>query len=191
MMSSRGASFKRSFEQSRQICVVSDQGDLCGGSGEGTTMTGTEFARDAVILSGWKAIATHLRRNERTAMRWAQQRGMPVHRVPGGRHGPIYAVASEIAEWMASGRTEIVAVPAPRSTTAIEAAHETAELAPIADQRMRMVSSPGRLRRLLATAVTLIAGTAITTEVGMSHRDAQGTSHLPGNPETEPLSLRG
>lgn len=55
------------------------------------------------VLTGWKAIAGHLKRDERTAMRWASERGLPVRRVPGGKRGPVYARPEEIALWLASG----------------------------------------------------------------------------------------
>ena len=36
-------------------------------------------------LDSWKAIAGHLGRDVRTVLRWEKERGLPVHRVPGGR----------------------------------------------------------------------------------------------------------
>jgi hypothetical protein len=53
-------------------------------------------------LDSWKAIAEYLGRNVRTAMRWAEARGMPVHRVPGGKRGSVFAFAEEIDGWLAN-----------------------------------------------------------------------------------------
>ncbi|WP_343683425.1 tetratricopeptide repeat protein [Asticcacaulis sp.] len=40
-------------------------------------------------------------------MRWAQQRGLPVKRIPGGKVGTVYALAEELDAWAASqGRLE-------------------------------------------------------------------------------------
>lgn len=52
-------------------------------------------------LAGWKAIAAHFRRDERTVMRWAATRGMPVRRVPGqaGR-STVYADKSALDAWL-------------------------------------------------------------------------------------------
>lgn len=55
------------------------------------------------VLTGWKAIAAFLKRDQRTAMRWASERGLPIRRVPGGKRGSVYAVQAEIAEWLARG----------------------------------------------------------------------------------------
>lgn len=51
-------------------------------------------------LDSWKEIAAFLDRDERTAMRWAAQQGMPVHRVPGGRRGRVFASRQEISQWL-------------------------------------------------------------------------------------------
>jgi tetratricopeptide (TPR) repeat protein len=71
-------------------------------------------------LDGWKAIGNHLGRDRTTAMRWARERGLPVHRVPGGRQGTVYSLISELDNWMADGDVEhaadappAVAVPKP------------------------------------------------------------------------------
>lgn len=53
-------------------------------------------------LESWKAIADHLKRDERTAMRWAKL-GMPVHREPGLTRGRVYAYAKEIDAWIGTG----------------------------------------------------------------------------------------
>ena len=53
-------------------------------------------------LDGWKAIANYLGRERTTAIRWAKERGLPVHRVPGGRTGTIYALREELDHWLAS-----------------------------------------------------------------------------------------
>ena len=53
-------------------------------------------------LDGWKAIANFLGRERSTAIRWANERGLPVHRVPGGRTGTVYAIESELDAWLSS-----------------------------------------------------------------------------------------
>ncbi len=50
-------------------------------------------------LDGWKAIADHFQRNERTVMRWRKDRGLPVHSVP-GEYGSVYAYAGELDQWL-------------------------------------------------------------------------------------------
>jgi hypothetical protein len=51
-------------------------------------------------LDSWKTIAEYLDRNVRTVTRWADQRGLPVHRVPGGRRGAVFAFKEEIDAWL-------------------------------------------------------------------------------------------
>ena len=41
-------------------------------------------------LDSWKEIADYLKRDIRTAIRWGKHRGMPVHRVPGGKRQAVF-----------------------------------------------------------------------------------------------------
>ena len=51
-------------------------------------------------FDSWKQIAAYLNRNLRTVRRWEQERGLPVHRVPGGEHGGVFAYRGEIDDWL-------------------------------------------------------------------------------------------
>ena len=54
---------------------------------------------DSDVLDGWKNIAEYLGKSVRTAQRWRQEFGMPVHRL-GGREGEnVYAFRSELDSW--------------------------------------------------------------------------------------------
>jgi len=55
-------------------------------------------------LDSWKEIAAWLRRGERTVKRWETDRGLPIHRVPGGGRSSVYAYTEELAEWLKSSR---------------------------------------------------------------------------------------
>lgn len=50
-------------------------------------------------LDGWKAIAGYFRRDRTTVMRWARERALPVHRLPGGKQGSVFAYEAELAAW--------------------------------------------------------------------------------------------
>lgn len=78
----------------------------------GIRSRGVAAIPDEERLDGWKAIANFLGRERSTAIRWAKQRGLPVHRVPGGRTGTVYALRSELDAWL-SGDREEPAVSAP------------------------------------------------------------------------------
>jgi tetratricopeptide (TPR) repeat protein len=51
-------------------------------------------------IDGWKSIAGHLGRDRSTAIRWARDRGLPVHALPGGKSRSVYALAHELNAWM-------------------------------------------------------------------------------------------
>ena len=52
------------------------------------------------ILQGWKEIASYVARDVRTVRRWEKDRGLPVHRLPGGGRAVVYAVSAELDRWM-------------------------------------------------------------------------------------------
>jgi hypothetical protein len=52
-------------------------------------------------LDSWKEIGAYVRRDVRTVIRWEEERGLPVHRIPGGRRNTVFALASELDEWLA------------------------------------------------------------------------------------------
>jgi len=62
-------------------------------------------------LTSWKEIAAHLGRDVRTVLRWHKDRGLPVHRVPGGKGRNVFAYADELDAWL-EGSTE-AATPTP------------------------------------------------------------------------------
>lgn len=50
-------------------------------------------------LLGWKEISTYIGKSEDTCRRYAKQRGLPVHRIPGGG---VLAVDQELDQWLVS-----------------------------------------------------------------------------------------
>lgn len=50
-------------------------------------------------LDSWKEIAGHLRRGVTTAQRWEKDEGLPVHRLPHGRAGSVFAWRTELDAW--------------------------------------------------------------------------------------------
>ena len=64
----------------------------------------TESATRVRRLDGWKMIATYLDKAERTVKRWEADRGLPIHRVPGGGRAAVYAIAAELDAWLESNR---------------------------------------------------------------------------------------
>jgi hypothetical protein len=53
------------------------------------------------VLRGWGEIAKYLRCDPTTAQRYERDRGLPVHRTPGGGpKAPVFAIRSELDEWL-------------------------------------------------------------------------------------------
>lgn len=59
-------------------------------------------------LNGWKAIAGYFGRDRTTVMRWARERDLPVHRLPGGKIGGVFAIPAELDRWRVSAEEEPV-----------------------------------------------------------------------------------
>ena len=57
-------------------------------------------------LDTWKEIGFFLGRNERTAKRWELDKGLPIHRVPGGPRGRIYAYSDDLTAWLANASVD-------------------------------------------------------------------------------------
>lgn len=55
-------------------------------------------------LDSWKEIAAFFGRDERTVKRWEKERGLPVHRVPGGGRGTVFAFSEELTNWLRSSQ---------------------------------------------------------------------------------------
>ena len=58
------------------------------------------------ILNGWKEIAGYVCRDIRTVERWEKYRGLPVRRVPGAGRATVYALISEVDQWLASTKLD-------------------------------------------------------------------------------------
>lgn len=57
-------------------------------------------------LNSWKAIAAYLGREVRTVQRWAKNRDLPVHHLPGGARPRVFALKSEIDAWLTRSRSK-------------------------------------------------------------------------------------
>ena len=100
-------------------------------------------------LVSWKEIAAFLNRAERTAKRWERERGLPVHRVPGGERGGVFAYPDELEAWlMGQDSTSLDSPQSSRQTTAPENQGESS-LEPVAAAAGEIHESAG-FRRILA-----------------------------------------
>lgn len=58
------------------------------------------------ILNGWKEIGGYVGRDIRTVERWEKHRGLPVRRVPGEGRATVYALTSELDEWLENSKPQ-------------------------------------------------------------------------------------
>jgi|DewCreStandDraft_4_1066084.scaffolds.fasta_scaffold05104_5 hypothetical protein len=68
-------------------------------------------------LDSWKEIAAYLKRDQRTVMRWAKQRGLPVHHTPGPGRGSVFAFTDEIDAWLKQPNGQVAAELPSRART--------------------------------------------------------------------------
>lgn len=59
-------------------------------------------------------------------MRWATERGLPIHRIPGEGRGSVYALSEELDAWLGSGAANVGEEP----DNGVVAAGETSEVRP-------------------------------------------------------------
>jgi len=77
--------------------------------------TSTPPIRDASeLLYSWKEIAAFLKCDVRTVQRWEKNEGLPVHRHQHCKRGTVYALKSEVQEWLrgrqSAAKTEVAPV---------------------------------------------------------------------------------
>ena len=74
---------------------------------------GVKMASDNRRLDGWKVIGAHFGRDRTTAIRWANERAMPVRRMPGGKTATVFAHTAELDAWAAGqSLAPVIADPA-------------------------------------------------------------------------------
>lgn len=115
------------------------------------------------ILVSWKEIASFLDRAERTVRRWERDRGLPVHRVPGGERGGVYAYPSELTDWLRGKSSELEADDIASSDPEILGVAQTVVSSDVArpDEPTGRSGKPENIRRvrlaIIGTAAVLAA----------------------------------
>ena len=130
-------------------------------------------AEDSLLgtrLDSWKEIANYLCRAERTVKRWETDRGLPIHRVPGGGRGSVYAYMSELTEWLnSSPATERDLEEAPILESVQEARSEAISAPPVSVNESAPTPLPGAAaarttphrKWIFALAGLVLAGIAV------------------------------
>ena len=100
-------------------------------------------------LNSWKEIAAFFGRDERTVRRWEKETSLPVHRIPGGSKGRVFAYEGELQQWLLTPESaqQTAASPTPEAIVASTPKLETGE-----DHRL----GPGRKWLAILTICVLI-----------------------------------
>jgi tetratricopeptide (TPR) repeat protein len=66
-------------------------------------------------LDSWKEIASFFGRDERTVRRWEKEHALPVHRIPSGVKGRVFAYDGELRQWLSSSKEFEPTIPSQES----------------------------------------------------------------------------
>jgi tetratricopeptide (TPR) repeat protein len=149
-------------------------------------------------LDSWKDIARFFERDERTVRRWEKENALPVHRVPGGAKGRVFAYESELRRWLST--------PQAASSTAKESESPTDAVSPESQIPLIQPDPPylrtrSRARWTVALAVGVVLASGIVA-YRKGHRFAvhastpvsrtlPGSPRKPAIPEAEDFYLKG
>ncbi len=107
-------------------------------------------------IDSWKAIAQYLGRDISTVLRWAKNKKLPIHHVPGGKRQAVFAFKHEIDAWLLSEdittetRSQALLQPPPSTETKIAADPSESEF--------RTRAWPQRLFRKAVLPSAIVAG---------------------------------
>ncbi len=127
-------------------------------------------------LESWKEIAAFFGRDERTVRRWEKECALPVHRVPGGAKGRVFAYEHELSRWLSTPQASSVPQP-------------SAPVQPDAPVRRSQVV---RWAVTFTLCVLLVGGLlAYRKNHRFSVSAAASARHKPASPEAEDFYLKG
>lgn len=172
----------------------------------------TENREPEKTLVSWKEIASFLDRAERTVKRWERERGLPVHRVPGGERGGVFAYPEELRAWLlddqgqvaqssdeeVEGGSSVEVIPASAATGPVweradelpgrSDSHETPSVASGVRSWTAWIAPPVLI--VFLAGVVLVAVELHRNMIGARNRDSQSAAHVPV-PHAEELYLQG
>lgn len=128
-------------------------------------------------LDGWKAIAGYFRRDRTTVMRWARERDLPVHRLPGGKQGSVFAYEHELAAW--AGRAEQRDLESDGDLAAMASPAVETPSPPVAAAAASPLGKPRKAKRLFVGAGVVIAiGLLVAATVTVTNMVAPAPSAI-------------
>jgi Tfp pilus assembly protein PilF len=152
-------------------------------------------------LTSWKEIACFFARDERTVKRWEKQRGLPIHRMPGGEKGGVFVFTDELSHWLDARGPDVI-IAAEGAFTAVSGNRPAATPSP-ARAKLDVVPSPphrAAVARIIGGVVLVLFLASLTyklqTRNGTTSADkleagiAESRGHG-ANPEAEKFYLQG
>lgn len=109
-------------------------------------------------LRGWKAIADYLNKSTRTAQKWTETRGLPVHKLGGG----VIAYKSELNDWISTRGKELATSPE-QSDGSQQDSNADATAGQGLSEFTQVLVSPrnGKFWRIIACSGAILAGIAL------------------------------
>jgi tetratricopeptide (TPR) repeat protein len=164
-------------------------------------------------LDSWKEIAAFFDRDERTVRRWEKERSLPVHRVPGGARGGVFAYSEELREWLTGrgnefdttesgsililgqGAVAVAEGAAIESVPSAELSKSRSVVAPVLDMRPAPALSHLSFGRVAVWLAPLVVVAGLIIVVQFSHRETRYKNALaaphPPKAEAQELYLKG
>lgn len=154
--------------------------------------------RDTLI--GWKAIAAYCRRNRSTVIRWHEERGLPVHVIPGGKQRTVFAYTTEISDWLhrqeqgiaadEAGADDVIPVPDAAGPQSVNAPPQNKDEAPANNEAppqshpaLGVLHYVNKHRKIIAAAGIALAMSACAYVATVNILDHKRERHgLPSNP---------
>jgi hypothetical protein len=129
------------------------------------------------IISGWKDIATYLKKGVRTVQRYERELGLPVRRPAGKSHGSVIATKSELDGWIiASPIRETFRLPA----VSVEHAKSLSEFRCHVKELHRLREETAELHAAVTASMELLQETlhSVLPQQNQTRLDASGYRQL-------------
>lgn len=135
---------------------------------------------DEDLLEGWKAIADHLNKTERTVQRWEKGKALPVRRLKAGspdEQGRVFAYKKELDAWW----KEVLSAPDAGADLALDQESpppQPADLSPVEKQLTRYRDERLTRRRLFVWIALALATVLIVLGLWFMSNLRSGPSHV-------------
>jgi len=123
-------------------------------------------------------------------MRWARERDLPVHRLPGGKQGSVFAYEHELAAW--AGRADLDEIDDQAGNSSLSAAQPSAATGQTASQPATSPGPPARrpghrlfaaAGAILAIGVLVISTVTLTDVLAPARSPVERAAVLPSSPK--------